>query len=109
MCSTNSLKNIKLITEFIEDNPNKSLIIKPGNGSQGKGIIILKNINEPYLILNELVKIKTQLNYDSFLISSYVDNPKLCKNIKCGNNGRKFNIRYYVLLLWRMMNLKYIY
>jgi hypothetical protein len=97
-CSTNSLKNIKLITEFIEDNPNKSLIIKPGNGSQGKGIIILKIINEPYLILNELVKIKTQFNYDTFLISSYIDNPKLCKSLKCGNNGRKFNIRYYVLL-----------
>jgi len=105
-CSTNSIKNIKLITEFIEDNPNKTLIIKPGNGSQGKGITILKNINEAYLILNELVKIKTHFNYDSFLISSYIDNPKLCRSLKCGNNGRKFNIRYYVLLFLEQDELK---
>ena len=104
LCSANSIKNINLITEFIKDMPTNSLIIKPANGSQGKGITVLhlwtfvKNNNGPYIILNELIKIKNQFNYDSFLISSYIDNPKLCKSVKCGNNGRKFNIRYYVLL-----------
>ena len=106
LCSTNSIKNINLISEFIKDMANKSLIVKPANGSQGKGILILKNMNEPYLILNELIKIKTQFKYDSFLISSYIDNPKLCKSLKCGKNGRKFNIRYYVLLFLEQDELK---
>jgi hypothetical protein len=204
-CSPESIYNIKLIEDFIKNNNIKLLIIKPTNGSQGKGIKIIgnnilsidkevykenifieNNINDtvetsiiyevntkknkknilskiyskilknknktekienkssslfseehtneniesvdkdifsfehifpendinlsdnlsniknnlildPYNILNEMNEIKKEFNYDSFILSTYIDNPKLYKK----NNdtiGRKFNIRFYVLL-----------
>lgn len=85
--------NIHILEEFLTD---KTIIIKPGNGSQGKGIIITQSKN-PYEILEEMDKIKNELSYDSFLISDYIDNPYLYK-VRDDRIGRKFNIRFYVLV-----------
>lgn len=66
-----------------------SVIIKPSNGSQGKGIAILAM--DKISILKKLFEVYDEFGYDSFVISKYIDNPYLI-------DGRKFNIRFYVLL-----------
>lgn len=86
-------KNVELLENFLSD---KSIIIKPSNGSQGKGIEITNSKNV-YEILDKMSKIKKKFFYDSFLISEYIENPYLYK-ILDDRIGRKFNIRFYVLI-----------
>ena len=97
-CSPEMIANIRIITTFFSENPEcPKFIIKPCNGSQGKGIKIIDTI-EPYYVCNVIQDIQKQYDYVSFLISTYIDNPKLqCKHGDI-SGGRKFNIRFYVLL-----------
>ena len=99
MCSKESCENIQRISSFMESTNFNSLIIKPTNGSQGKGIHVVTGSDmNVYFMLNLMNEVRNTFHYDTFLISKYIDNPKLYK--KPGDTvGRKFNIRFYVLLL----------
>ena len=78
---------------------NFTFICKPALGQQGQDILISNNINEIQTHINDL-------NYDSWLISKYLDNPYLIKINKIGVSninyndsiGRKSHMRVYVLL-----------
>lgn len=80
----------------------KKYILKPAYGSQGKGIIVFNNINN----IDDIIKESNETYKTSvYILSTYIDNPKLYKiNITHNNKtygdvcGRKFNIRFYVLI-----------
>ena len=92
---TNIIKSLDLLLKNIKF----MLICKPSSGQQGKDILISDNIDE---IKNHI----NNLNYDSWLISRYLDNPYLIKLNKIGISnvkyddliGRKSHLRTYVLL-----------
>jgi hypothetical protein len=92
MCSRSMKNNIDIIKKFISTFP---IIIKPSNGSQGKGIEVLFPPLNVYQIISHLLKIKNETGYFSFIISEYIDNVYL---YMIGDKGYKFNIRFYVLL-----------
>lgn len=87
----------QIITSLSELKDCSTIIIKPSNGSQGKGISILKF--GKISVLKRLFEIHEEFGYDSFVISKYIDNPYLV-------NGKKFNIRFYVLLFLENDELK---
>jgi tubulin polyglutamylase TTLL5 len=69
------------VDEFLDvyqNNPNSIWIVKPNASSQGKGIFLLKDINE-------LPNGENDIN----VISRYIDNPLLIQ-------GLKFDLRVYV-------------
>jgi hypothetical protein len=104
LCSLLMTNNINKLQKFI-DNTDKLIIIKPSNGSQGKGIEIIKSDNV-YSIISKFNDIKSKFNYDSFIISEYIDNSYLYKINNC-EHGHKINIRFYVLLFIDNGTLKY--
>ena len=76
-----------------------NLICKPSSGQQGKDILITNSIENIFNHINNL-------NYDSWIVSRYLDNPFLIKLNKTGvsgieysdSKGRKSHLRTYVLL-----------
>jgi glutathione synthase/RimK-type ligase-like ATP-grasp enzyme len=84
-----TLKNEKL-ENFIENKTNLHLIVKPVYGSQGKGITIVSPSSIDKIIENIILTKKTY-GYESFVVSTYISNPKLY-------NKRKFNIRFYAMV-----------
>ena len=90
----------------------KKLIIKPSEGQQGKGIYISNS-------LDELKKIILISEYESYVISEYLDNPYLIKLNKTSTEsgiiyndkiGRKNHIRSYVLAIKKGNKIKiYLY
>jgi hypothetical protein len=98
LCSPIMIENIRNLENFLNTNEDiHKFIIKPCNGSQGKGIKVVET-RDVYSMVNEMIEIQKVYDYDSFLISSYIDNPKLHCLMGDKDGGRKFNIRYYVLL-----------
>lgn len=81
---------------FLDDfirGQSKSWIFKPAGKSQGSGISLITKISQarglPSLISN--LRAQTIYSNENFVISKYVDNPLLI-------NGRKFDLRLYVLV-----------
>jgi hypothetical protein len=76
-------------------------ILKPAYGSQGKGIVVFNDIAQ----LNKMIEVSNETCTSSvYILSAYINNPKLYK-INLYNpishrdtNGRKFNLRFYVLI-----------
>ena len=88
----------ELLSLFIEYNKSMRLIIKPVYGSQGKGIIIVPQNSNTNMLIANMKWIRKKLEYNIFIISVYIDNPKLyTDHIKLKNNI-KFNLRFYALL-----------
>jgi hypothetical protein len=90
--------NPEMLNAFIESHNDIRVIIKPVYGSQGKGIVIMPPNSNAYMFINNMKWIKNQFKYTIFIISIYIDNPKLysdAKKLKC---NIKFNLRFYALL-----------
>lgn len=77
---------------------NTRFIIKPVYGSQGKGIIIMSSKSSIDMFINNMKSIKKQLGYNIFIISVYIDNPKLYTDELTCKYNIKFNLRFYALL-----------
>jgi hypothetical protein len=90
--------NPELLNTFIESHKNMRLIIKPVYGSQGKGIVIMAQNSSVNMFITNMKWIKTMFGYNIFIISIYIDNPKLYTDIKKFKYNIKFNLRFYVLL-----------
>ena len=92
---TDNVTNLNTFIENIENikksNPNEYFIIKPVYGSQGKGIVILDDDTAIDIFIKHMRNVQKLYSYDQFVISVYINNPKLY-------NERKFNLRFYVLL-----------
>jgi hypothetical protein len=86
------------ISNCLNNNKMSRFIIKPVYGSQGKGIIIMSNNSSVEMFIYNMREIKTQLGYNIFIISIYIDNPKLYTDIIKSKTNIKFNLRFYVLL-----------
>jgi len=99
-------KNKSKDLNLLLNNMNFTFIVKPSLGQQGKDILITSNINEIKIHINSL-------NYNSWVISRYLDNPYLIKlnkngvsNVKYNDSiGRKSHLRTYVLLHKKQNNL----
>lgn len=76
----------------------KYIIIKPVYGSQGKGIIILPFDVSIDTLFNNMLYIKLKLEYNTFIISEYIDNPKLYTDPIIKKHNIKFNLRFYTFL-----------
>jgi hypothetical protein len=90
--------NTELLNTFIERHKNIRLIIKPVYGSQGKGIIIMAQNSSVNMFITNMKWIKTVLGYNIFIISIYIDNPKLYTDTVKFKYNIKFNLRFYALL-----------
>ncbi|KRW99920.1 hypothetical protein PPERSA_12596 [Pseudocohnilembus persalinus] len=81
-----------LFVEEFHRNQNITWIVKPANRSQGKGIFLLRKIQQLKKISgggnNPLQAFSMKENY---VVSRYVDNPLLV-------GGKKFDLRLYVLV-----------
>lgn len=78
------------IQSFISNIVEEHLIVKPVFGSQGKGITILEK-GQIDILLGEMKKVNQTFGYKNFIISRYINNPKLY-------DEKKFNLRFYVLI-----------
>lgn len=87
-CSKETVATCNQIHTFLQG--KHTIIVKPTNGSQGKGITVM---DEPdtYSVWRQLVILQKEWGYDAFLLSTYIANP-------CLYRGKKFNVRFYVLL-----------
>ena len=87
-CSKETVAACNRIRAFLAN--KHTIIVKPTNGSQGKGIAVM---DEPdtYSVWRQLVILQKEWGYDAFLLSTYIANP-------CLYLGKKFNVRFYVLL-----------
>lgn len=90
--------NPELLNTFIQRNNNIRLIIKPVYGSQGKGIVIMAQNSSVNMFITNMKWIKTVFGYSIFIISIYIDNPKLYTDVTKLKNNIKFNLRFYALL-----------
>jgi glutathione synthase/RimK-type ligase-like ATP-grasp enzyme len=79
-------------------NKSKYIIIKPVYGSQGKGIIIIPYNTPIDVIFNAMNTIKRKFNYNIFIISIYINNPKLYTDTLTNKFNIKFNLRFYTLI-----------
>jgi hypothetical protein len=87
-CSKETVLACNRIRAFL---PGKhTIIVKPTNGSQGKGIVVVRDPNT-YSLWRQLLVVQKEWGYDAFLLSTYIANP-------CLYRGKKFNVRFYVLL-----------
>lgn len=86
------------ISNCLNNNENSRFIIKPVYGSQGKGIIIMSNNSSVDAFIYNMREIKNQLGYNIFIISIYIDNPKLYTDKIKSKINIKFTLRFYVLL-----------
>lgn len=73
-------------------------IVKPVYGSQGKGIFILSRDNAIDLFVNNMKQMQQRFGYAVFIISVYIDNPKLYTDVCRRKQNVKFNLRFYVLI-----------
>jgi glutathione synthase/RimK-type ligase-like ATP-grasp enzyme len=90
--------NSELLNAFIECHKNIRLIIKPVYGSQGKGIVIMAQNSSVNMFITNMKWIKTVFGYSIFIISIYIDNPKLYTDAAKMKYNIKFNLRFYALL-----------
>jgi glutathione synthase/RimK-type ligase-like ATP-grasp enzyme len=90
--------NPELLNTFIERHNNIRLIIKPVYGSQGKGIVIMAQKSSLNMFITNMKWIKTMFGYNIFIISIYIDNPKLYTDTAKFKYNIKFNLRFYALL-----------
>ena len=88
----------EILNFFMECHKNMRLIIKPVYGSQGKGIMIVPQNSSVNILISDMKWIKTTLKYNMFIISIYIDNPKLYTDIIKLKYNTKFNLRFYTLL-----------
>lgn len=79
-------------------NTTKYIIIKPVYGSQGKGIIIIPYNTQIDIIFNAMNTIKRKFGYNIFIISIYINNPKLYTDTLTNKFNIKFNLRFYTLI-----------
>ena len=86
------------IKQHEDKDKNTRFIIKPVYGSQGKGIIIMSSKSSIDAFLKNMKSIKKQFGYNIFIISVYIDNPKLYTDILTCKYNIKFNLRFYALL-----------
>ena len=81
-----------LFVEEFHRNPNITWIVKPASRSQGKGIFLLRKIQQLKKITgtntNNPLSISLKENY---VVSRYIDNPLLV-------GGKKFDLRIYALV-----------
>jgi len=77
---------------------NKYIIIKPVYGSQGKGIIIVPVNSSVDAMFNNMMSIKLKMGYSIFILSVYIDNPKLYTDVATNKCKIKFNLRFYAFL-----------
>lgn len=92
-CTPPMIEGVKRLNSFLSTFP---VIVKPSDGSQGKGITVITS-PDVYKVVSAMMKTKEEFNYSNFIISKYISNPLLYK--KEGDIvGRKINIRFYVLL-----------
>lgn len=84
-------------------NTTKYIIIKPVYGSQGKGIIIIPYNTHINVIFNAMNTIKRNLGYNIFIISVYINNPKLYTDTLSNKFNIKFNLRFYALIHLKKM------
>jgi hypothetical protein len=94
---------VEVLNAFIEECNasclgNVRYIIKPVYGSKGKGIVIMPNTSASDSFITNMMLIKKQFDYSIFIISIYIDNPKLYTDISKGKHDVKFNMRFYALL-----------
>jgi Tubulin-tyrosine ligase family len=87
-CSKETVAACNRIRAFLHG--KHTIIVKPTNGSQGKGIVVMDEPNT-YSVWRQLLVIQKEWGYDAFLLSTYIANP-------CLYLGKKFNVRFYVLL-----------
>ena len=87
-CSKETVAACNRIRVFLQG--KDAIIVKPTNGSQGKGIVVMHD-PETYSVWRQLVILQKEWGYDAFLLSTYIANP-------CLYLGKKFNVRFYVLL-----------
>jgi tubulin polyglutamylase TTLL1 len=86
-----------LFVEEFHRNPNTTWIVKPASRSQGKGIFLLrkiqqlKKISAPNTPLNSASAALNLANKENYVVSKYIDNPLLI-------GGKKFDLRLYVLV-----------
>ncbi|CAD8200154.1 unnamed protein product [Paramecium octaurelia] len=84
-----------LFVEEFHRCPNQTWIVKPAARSQGKGIFLLRKIQQLKKIAGTTVTSNmTQLNLaskENYVVSKYIDNPLLI-------GGKKFDLRMYVLV-----------
>lgn len=90
--------NFDLLNVFISFYNDIRFIIKPVYGSQGKGIIIMPQNSNIDMFIANMKWIKKQFNYSIFIISIYIDNPKLYTDTIKLKYNIKFNLRFYSLL-----------
>lgn len=90
--------NPESLNSFIEKNINKRFIVKPVYGSQGKGIIIMSQNSNKDTFITNMKLIKSELGYNIFIISIYIDNPKLYTDSVKLKYNTKFNLRFYTLI-----------
>lgn len=95
----NNTDNLSLFVEQLrKKNQLEYFIIKPVFGSRGKGITVI-NPNYPIeIFINSMNLAKNDYGYTVFVVSVYINNPKLYQNITGFNKGSKFNLRFYALL-----------
>lgn len=93
LCSPQMIKGMEDLSNFIKDFP---IIVKPSDGSQGKGIVVIESPTQVN-ILSAMMKTKKEWGYSNFIISKYISNPYLYR-LEGDDIGRKINIRFYVLL-----------
>lgn len=87
----------EMLETFIDFHKDIRLIIKPVYGSQGKGIIIMPQNSNVDMFITNMKWIQKKFEYTIFIISVYIDNPKLyTDNLRKYNI--KFNLRFYTLL-----------
>jgi hypothetical protein len=90
--------NPQILNNFLKSHKSIRLIIKPVYGSQGKGIIIMPQNSDVNMIITNMNCIKKQFDYSIFIISIYIDNPKLYTDSTKLKLNNKFNLRFYVLV-----------
>jgi glutathione synthase/RimK-type ligase-like ATP-grasp enzyme len=91
-------EQLKIFIDYLKRDGEKRLIIKPVYGSQGKGIIIMPKFSHIDMFVSNMMAIKKHFGYNMFIISVYIDNPKLYTDPLKLKDNIKFNLRFYVLL-----------
>jgi glutathione synthase/RimK-type ligase-like ATP-grasp enzyme len=95
---TDKTEILNTFMEMFKSNKTTLFIVKPVYGSQGKGIIIMSNNSNIETFITNMMLIKKQFGYNIFIISIYIDNPKLYTDSLKFKNNIKFNLRFYSLL-----------